>query len=90
MKTAFQTGPGFFAANDCRHEPAVPPGVMRVYCARLEAYDIEPEKNQDDAETSFELLVAKAEGNPELARVLLRLKEALIGNSPLLERIARA
>lgn len=29
MKTAFATGPGFFAARSRKVDPAVPPGMMR-------------------------------------------------------------
>lgn len=88
MKTVLQTGPGFYAANTSQVDAKIPPGVLRVYCARVEAYDMEKtDPAMDDIQ--FELLVAKAEKDPELAKALLQLVKSLSGNIPLLERIAK-
>lgn len=87
MKTAFQTGPGFYWAATSKTIPKLPANTIRVHCARLEAYDIE--NNKLDDETRFELLVAQAEGKPEIATALIALHKNIEGNLPLLREIAR-
>ena len=81
MTTAFQTGPGFYAALTSDHCPSLPPNTMRVYCARLEAYDI-PTNDPDDSglETRFQLLFHDADGKPEIARAILQLADSIEGN----------
>lgn len=86
MKTAFQNGPGFFSASSHEHNPRVPAGMMRVYCVRLEAYDIDGNDPEDPGlETSFEVLFAQAEGHPEIAHMLLHLSKSIEANRELLE-----
>jgi len=88
MTTAFQTGPGFYAANTRAVDKAIPAGVMRVYCARIEAYDLADD--QVDLDTQFSLLVAMAEGKPQIAKALLSLADSIGGNRKTLEEFARA
>ncbi|MBE2178900.1 MAG: hypothetical protein IAE97_00305 [Chthoniobacterales bacterium] len=88
MTTAFQTGPGFYAAETSKKCRSLVPGTMRVYCARMEAYDV-PENDVDGLSTEFHLLFAKAEGNPEIARAILLLGKCIEKNSKRLEDIAR-
>jgi hypothetical protein len=86
MKTAFQTGPGMFAADSRKVDRSIPPRVVRVYCARIEAYDITDAPI--DLDTEFEILFAKAEKDPRVARALLKLGEAIEANRALLSRSA--
>lgn len=86
METIFQTGPGFFAANTAETRPEVPKGKLRVYCVRLEAYDLDD--SEDDLDTSFSVLFAKAEGDPQIARTLLTLGETIKGNEAMLRKEA--
>jgi hypothetical protein len=88
MTTAFQTGPGFYAADTSDHRRNLPPNTMRVYCARLEAYDL-PLGDRDSRNTEFQILFAQAEGNPDVARALLLLGRTIEGNRQLLEDLAR-
>lgn len=85
MKTAFQNGPGFYAADTSRNRADLPPNSMRIYCARLEAYDL-PLAGDAVDNIEFQILFAQAEGNPEIARALLKLGEAIAANRKQLER----
>lgn len=85
MKTAFSTGPGFFAADTSGHDRDLPPGVMRVYCARMEAYDLPIDASQEDLDTNFQVLFSQAEGNPEIAKAMLKLSGAIESNRKFLE-----
>lgn len=87
MNTAFATGPGFFMANTNRVEPSLADGVMRVYCVRIEAYDLG--KSQLDLETRFTVFAALAENNPVVARALLSLGKAVEQNKSYIEEQAR-
>lgn len=78
MNTAFQTGPGFFAVVTHDHDPTIPEGKMRVYCARLEAYDLPIQGS--DPDPTFELLVAKSEDDKRVAKALLLLEENIKAN----------
>ena len=89
MKTAFSTGPGFYAANTRKVDDTVPPGMMRFYIARIEAYDGPLSKGSDLADTEFKLLPAMADGRPEVARALLQLHSALAGNLEMLKAEAK-
>ena len=83
MKSVFQTGPGFFAADSNKVLPELEDGVLRIYCARIEAYDIEDQES--DREMSFKVLFAMCEDNPELARALLKLGDAIGANEEVLK-----
>ncbi len=85
MKTIIATGPGFYAA-DSDKMPSVPKGKLRVYCARIEVYELD--ETQGDLDTSFELLVAKAEKQPGLANALLKLADSLEANRQELSNLA--
>lgn len=85
MKTIFQTGPGLFAAASNKTEKSAPPGKVRIYLARIEAYDLDGGPLDD--ETSFELLVAKASKNKQLANALLILSDSLQSNKKMLEGV---
>lgn len=89
MKTAFATGRGFYAANTHKGDRNVAPGDMRFYCARIEAYDGQAKAGTADADTSFKLLVAMAEGKPEVAAALLALHGALGANLEVLKAYAK-
>ena len=82
MTSIIQTGPGFFAASTKKKEH-----VLRIYCARLEAYDLPLASDAMD-NIQFEILFAKAEGQPEIATMLLELGRAIEGNKALLEQEA--
>jgi hypothetical protein len=86
MQTAFQLKPGFFAAYSRSHNPCVPEGKMRIYCARIEAYDIDIKPGTPDDETAFTVLPALAEGEPEIALALTKLGESLAANRAELEK----
>ena len=85
MNTAFATGPGMYAAmtldtnNPISRDESIPPGCARVYCARIEAYDLKAGVDDLDS-VSFTLLPAMADGNPKLAKALLILGEVLQAN----------
>lgn len=85
MTTAFQTGPGFYAAFTDAKNNRVPRWRMRLYHARLEAYDIPLGSDPLSEVTSFHLLVAQAQGNPEIAFALLELAKAIEANRAHLE-----
>jgi hypothetical protein len=89
MNTVFQTGPGFFAANTNEGDSAVPKGRIRILCARLEAYDLEIKNESDMDDIKFEVLFAKAEGKPQLAKAMLALADAINGNRAMLEAEAK-
>jgi hypothetical protein len=89
MTTAFQNGPGFYAARTSETNPRVQPGILRIYCARLEAYDIPAAAGMEDLETKFELLVAQAERDAEIARALLDLHESIGRNLDCIRKAAR-
>lgn len=78
MTTAFSTGPGFYAAVTSEHDPSLPPKTLRVYCARIEAYDFPV---TEDITTTFTLLPAMSEGRPDIAKALLSLAVVLAENS---------
>lgn len=80
MKTAFSTGPGFYAAVTDKTDRLVPAGHIRLFCARLEAYDGPLEHGTQMAETEFAVLPAMAQGRPDVARALLALHDALGAN----------
>lgn len=86
MTTVYQTGPGFYAANSTDCDPTVPEGMLRIYCVRLEAYDMPKAPEEIDAETTFEVLFAKSEKNPAIAKALLVLGDAIAANRELLKR----
>lgn len=86
MKTHLQTGPGLFWVATAEI-PGIPQGVMRLYCARVEAYDL-PYNGEAINNLKFELLVAKGEGRPELARALLELGRAIQVNASELRKEA--
>lgn len=86
MTTAFQTGPGFYAANTNVVDPSLPPGVVRFFCVRLEAYDVADDP--DDEEIAFEIIFAKAEKNPQIAKALLDLARSIQMNEANLKEIA--
>lgn len=90
MKTAFQTGPGFFCGFTHKFNRRVDPGQLRLYLARLEAYDFPLQVFSGEDQTQFQVLASMAEGNPELAHALLQLGEHINGNRELLESYARA
>jgi hypothetical protein len=84
MTTAFQTGPGFYAAESNKNNPRIPPGVVRIYCARIEAYDLPDDDDLADS-ISFTLLVALSETDPRIGRALQQLMSSLDGNRSTLE-----
>lgn len=89
MTTAFQTGPGFFAADTSEHDKTLPANTMRVYCARIEAYDL-PLHDKAALDTQFTILAAQGENDPRVAKALLKLGEHIKGNKTTLEEFARA
>ena len=88
MKTVFSLGPGWFWSEVPAKGSKMPRGRMRIHCARLESYDLD-EKESGDMDTTFQLLVAQAEGNPSIARVLLKLHESLGKNLEQLKQQAK-
>ena len=84
MKTAFQNGPAMFAIRTIKSNPK----TVRVYCCRLEAYDLGPEDDTD--ECSFQVLFAQAEENKEIAKALLDLKKAIECNEKFLTQTANS
>lgn len=88
MTTAFQTGPGFFAAETSAYNKAIPPSSLRIYCARIEAYDL-PEESADMDNIQFEILFAKAEKDPQIAHALLKLRDTINENEPLLRALLK-
>lgn len=89
MKTAFATGPGFFAARSRKVDPAVPPGMMRFLVARIEAYDGPVAHDSALGETSFTILAALCEGKPEVARAMLELGDHIHSNRAMIEAEAK-
>lgn len=87
MTTIFQSGPGLYAAETPEGNASVAPGTMRVYCARIEAYDLSASE-QSDMDTSFHILFAKAENDPRIARALLKLGDTIAVNRTQLEGFA--
>lgn len=85
MKTAFQTGPGFYAADTCKSNKDVAAGDLRIYCIRMEAYDITGSPEDPGNEIKFELVFAKAEHDPRIAMALLKLGKAIEANKETLE-----
>jgi hypothetical protein len=85
MKTAYRNGPGFYAAATSSKRPDLPPNTTRIYCARLEAYDL-PLAGDAVDNIEFQLLFAQADGNPEIARALLLLGETIAANREQLQR----
>ena len=88
MTTAFCTGPGFFSVKTSKSDPSIPPNVMRIFTARIEAYDY-PETSPDFQESVFTVLPAKADGRPEIAKALLELGNVIQANREILMVYAR-
>ena len=88
MKTAYQTGPGMYAADTSGHARYLPDDTMRVYCARIEAYDLEL-RDKGSINTQFQVLFAQADDNPEVARALLKLADTINCNRGMLERMIK-
>lgn len=81
MTTAFQTGPGFYAALASDKYPELPPDTMRIYCVRMEAYDLKTNSTEEPGlETNFKVLFHEADGKPEIARALLQLGSSITAN----------
>lgn len=89
LKTAFSTRPGFYAASTRPHDDLVPAGQMRFFVARIEAYDGGITNDPLADQTEFKLLVAMADGKPEIARALLQLHGALAANLKFLKEEAK-
>lgn len=87
MNTALQTGPGFFAASTCESDKTIGAGVLRICCARIEVYDL-PKTSEAMDNVQWELLVAKADKDPFVARALLQLYSSLGANLELLKERA--
>lgn len=89
MKEAFRLAPGFYAAYSNKVDSEIPPDTMRLYVARLEAYDMPISKATEvDKNTSFQILFALADGNPQAAKAMLRLHDALGRNLKVLKEEA--
>lgn len=88
MKTAFATGPGFYAAATAKSDNLIPTGTLRFYVARIEAYDGEAAQLAGN-ETQFKLLPAMCEGKPDVARALMQLRHHLNANAELIVREAK-
>lgn len=88
MTTIFQTGPGFFSAVTNDKDRSVPVGKMRIYCARIEAYDLDQEERMD-MDTNVTILFSMAEKDPKVALVPLRLGDAIGRNRKNLEAFAK-
>lgn len=86
MKTAFQTGPGFYAADTDKHDRTLAKDTMRIYCVRLEAYDLA--NDQVDLDTQFTVLFGMVDTDPRLAKALLKLGEGIKANEAELKRVA--
>lgn len=84
MKTVYSTGPGFYAADTTEGDPTVPPNVLRVYCVRMESYDLDC---KTDLSLSFHLIFAKAEEDKRIAKSLLSLRDAINANETILKRL---
>lgn len=86
MKTAFQTGPGLYAANTNKVDRTIPKDVLRVYLIRMEAYDLTA---GDDSmnNVQFQILFAMAENNPQIAQALLTLRDSINGNEATLRDV---
>ncbi len=80
MITKFSTGPGFYAAQTNEGNPKIPKGTIRLYVARIEAYDGPAALGDDMDKVEFTVLPAMAENNPEVAMALIQLHSALSGN----------
>lgn len=80
MTTAFATGPGFYAAKTTKSDPSVPPGQMRFFLARLEAYDGPIKADALTNQTEFSILAAMCVGKPTIARALLELSDHIQAN----------
>lgn len=89
MNTAFATGPGFYAANTRKVDDTVPEGRIRLYVARIEAYDGPLAHGTPFNQTEFKLLPAMADGNPAVARALLQLHASLTANLELIKAEAK-
>ena len=89
MKTAFATGPGFYAAATAKADDRVPPGKMRFFVARIEAYDGPAKTGNEMAETTFTILASMCEGKPEIARAMLGLRDHLNANAAIIEAEAK-
>lgn len=81
MTTAFSTLPGFYAAQTDKTNPRVPPRTLRIYVARLEAYDMPVNDDEEPGlDTQFTILGALAAGNPEVANSMLLLAQHVEAN----------
>ena len=85
METAFKNGPGMYALFTNGHNKRVPENKARVYCIRLEAYDLDANYSGDDT-AKFEVLFFQAENKPEIAFALLQLADAINSNSEELKK----
>lgn len=89
MTTAFQTGPGFFAAATSNKDKTLPPNTMRVYCARVEAYDLPLNGGEDELDAQFTILASLGENDPRVAGALLKLGVHVDTNKSTLEAMAK-
>ncbi|MCH6256684.1 hypothetical protein MLD52_09010 [Puniceicoccaceae bacterium K14] len=87
MNTAFQTGPGVYALATDTIDENISKDTVRVYFARLEAYDMPKEDAHNNSK--YRLLVSMAEDSPEIAQALLRLSESIEINRDNLEDMAK-
>ncbi len=87
MKTVFKTGPGFFAAYTKEGDPSIANGKMQIYLASIEV--VELDSTPLDNDTHFTLLVAMAEGRPDIAKAILMLGSAIEQNREILQDIAK-
>lgn len=80
MKTIFSTGPGFYAASTHEFDDLVTPGNLRLFIARIEAYELPAKTGTEFDKHEFMLLPAMASNKPEVARALLQLHASLSQN----------
>lgn len=89
LKTAFSTGPGLFAVRTSSSDPSIGSETVRLFTARIEAYDGPRAKNTDFDEMVFTLLPAMAVGKPDVARAMIELHATLTANMGVLLAEAR-
>lgn len=61
---------------------------MRIYCARIEAYDL-PLSDKDSMDTQLKILASFGEDDARVAKALLKLGVHVKGNQKLLEGLAQ-
>jgi hypothetical protein len=88
FSTVLSTGPGFYAASTRSHDDLVPAGKIRMFVARIEAYDGPLERGTQFDKMQFNLLPAMADGDKAVARALLALHSTLTANLELLKKEA--